>query len=103
MKKFFNAENAENQKIGDSNSAISALKLIKRLNHEIVRCRKCPRLVRYREAVAKNPPLRYHGQKYWAKPLPGFGDPNARIYIVGLAPAAHGGNRTGRMFTGDRS
>jgi uracil-DNA glycosylase len=74
-----------------------------RLNHEIVRCRKCPRLVKYREAVAKNPPLRYRGQKYWAKPLPGFGNPNARIYIVGLAPAAHGGNRTGRMFTGDRS
>jgi uracil-DNA glycosylase family 4 len=59
--------------------------------------------VQHRETVAKNPPLRYRGQKYWARPLPGFGDPNARIYIIGLAPAAHGGNRTGRIFTGDRS
>jgi uracil-DNA glycosylase len=73
------------------------------LNHAIVRCRRCPRLVRWREAVAKKPPLRYRGQSYWARPLPGFGDPKARLLIVGLAPAAHGGNRTGRIFTGDRS
>jgi uracil-DNA glycosylase family 4 len=59
--------------------------------------------VRWREASAKNPPRRYQGQSYWAKPLPGFGDPKARVLVVGLAPAAHGGNRTGRMFTGDRS
>jgi uracil-DNA glycosylase family 4 len=59
--------------------------------------------VRWREAVAQAPPRRYQGQTYWAKPLPGFGDPEARLLIVGLAPAAHGGNRTGRMFTGDRS
>lgn len=76
---------------------------LKRLNHEIITCRQCPRLVKHREAIAKNPPLRYHGQHYWARPLPGFGDPDARIYIVGLAPAANGGNRTGRIFTGDRS
>jgi uracil-DNA glycosylase family 4 len=76
---------------------------IERLNHTIVRCRKCPRLVRWRKQAAKQPPLRYQGQKYWAKPLPGFGDPNARLFIVGLAPAANGGNRTGRIFTGDRS
>jgi uracil-DNA glycosylase family 4 len=76
---------------------------LKVLNNTIVRCRRCPRLVRWREAVAKKPPLRYRGQSYWARPLPGFGDPKARILIVGLAPAAHGGNRTGRIFTGDRS
>jgi uracil-DNA glycosylase family 4 len=73
------------------------------LNNAIVNCKKCPRLVRWREAVARNPPRRYQGQTYWAKPLPGFGDPKARLLIVGLAPAAHGGNRTGRIFTGDRS
>ena len=76
---------------------------IKQLNDSIIRCKRCPRLVRWREAAAKNPPRRYLGQNYWAKPLPGFGDPKARVLIVGLAPAAHGGNRTGRMFTGDRS
>jgi len=68
-----------------------------------MRCRLCPRLVRHREAAAGNPPKRYRGQTYWARPLPGFGDPRARVLVVGLAPAAHGGNRTGRMFTGDRS
>jgi uracil-DNA glycosylase family 4 len=73
------------------------------LNRVIVRCRKCPRLVRWREQAADNPPRRYRGETYWAKPLPGFGDPKARLLIVGLAPAAHGGNRTGRIFTGDRS
>jgi uracil-DNA glycosylase len=76
---------------------------LEQLNKSIVTCRKCPRLVRWREKVAKKPPLRYRGQKYWSKPLPGFGDPKARVLIVGLAPAAHGGNRTGRIFTGDRS
>lgn len=76
---------------------------IAQLSRAIVRCRKCPRLVRWRERVAKVPPRRYQGQTYWAKSLPGFGDPAARLLIVGLAPAAHGGNRTGRMFTGDRS
>ena len=79
------------------------MKSLQALNDTIVRCRRCPRLVRWREAVAKKPPLRYSGQTYWARPLPGFGDPNARLFIVGLAPAAHGGNRTGRIFTGDRS
>ncbi|MGH7930381.1 MAG: uracil-DNA glycosylase, partial [Candidatus Binatia bacterium] len=74
-----------------------------RLNGEIVACRKCPRLVRWREACGKEPPRRYRGMDYWARPLPGFGAPQARLLIVGLAPAAHGGNRTGRMFTGDRS
>ncbi|HEY3065662.1 MAG TPA: uracil-DNA glycosylase family protein, partial [Methylomirabilota bacterium] len=73
------------------------------LNARLVRCHRCPRLVRHREAVAAVPPPRYAGQRYWARPLPGFGDPRARLLLVGLAPAAHGGNRTGRMFTGDRS
>jgi uracil-DNA glycosylase len=73
------------------------------LNTRVVQCRRCPRLVRWREACAKTPPRRYQGVEYWAKPLAGFGDPYARLLIVGLAPAANGGNRTGRMFTGDRS
>ena len=73
------------------------------LNRTVIQCRECPRLVRWREACAANPPRRFHGLAYWAKPLPGFGDSHARVLIVGLAPAAHGGNRTGRMFTGDRS
>ena len=72
-------------------------------NTRVVQCRRCPRLVRWRESCAKAPPRRYHGVEYWAKPLAGFGDPRARLLIVGLAPAANGGNRTGRMFTGDRS
>jgi uracil-DNA glycosylase family 4 len=70
---------------------------------EIHRCRLCPRLVAWREASAADPPRRYRGRRYWARPLSGFGDPEARVAVVGLAPAAHGGNRTGRMFTGDRS
>ncbi|HEV8437970.1 MAG TPA: uracil-DNA glycosylase [Methylomirabilota bacterium] len=77
--------------------------LIEALARRIIRCRRCPRLVSHREDVARNPPRRYSGQSYWAKPLPGFGDARARVLIVGLAPAAHGGNRTGRIFTGDRS
>jgi uracil-DNA glycosylase len=73
------------------------------LARRIAECRRCPRLVRHREAVAADPPRRHRGEDYWARPLPGFGDPAARMLLVGLAPAAHGGNRTGRMFTGDRS
>jgi uracil-DNA glycosylase family 4 len=76
---------------------------LERLADEIHSCRKCPRLVEWREACAADPPRRYRGQKYWARPLSGFGDPRASLAIVGLAPAAHGANRTGRMFTGDRS
>jgi len=73
------------------------------IQSEVVVCRRCPRLVAWREAVAVHPPRRFAGQIYWARPLPAFGDTSARILIVGLAPAAHGGNRTGRMFTGDES
>jgi uracil-DNA glycosylase family 4 len=70
---------------------------------EVHDCRRCPRLVEWREAQAADPPRRFRGEQYWARPVSGFGDPAARIVIVGLAPAAHGANRTGRMFTGDRS
>jgi uracil-DNA glycosylase len=73
------------------------------LAREVTACRRCPRLVEWRERAAADPPRRYRGQRYWGRPLPGFGDPQAAIVIVGLAPAAHGGNRTGRIFTGDRS
>jgi uracil-DNA glycosylase len=73
------------------------------LSAGIIECCRCPRLVRCREAAAADPPRRFAGQSYWARPVPGFGDPAARLLVVGLAPAAHGGNRTGRVFTGDRS
>lgn len=73
------------------------------LAQEIIRCARCPRLVSWRKEAALRKPRRYGDWEYWAKPVPGFGDPQARLLIVGLAPAAHGANRTGRMFTGDRS
>lgn len=76
---------------------------LKELQDIVVRCRKCPRLVAYLEEVSDHIPRRYRDWDYWSKPLPGFGDSNAQVLIVGLAPAAQGGNRTGRMFTGDRS
>jgi uracil-DNA glycosylase family 4 len=74
-----------------------------RIDRDVVGCTACPRLVSWREEAAANPPRRFAGERYWARPAPGFGDPAARLLIVGLAPAAHGANRTGRMFTGDRS
>jgi uracil-DNA glycosylase family 4 len=70
---------------------------------EIVVCRRCPRLVEWREAIARERIARFAAEPYWGRPVPGFGDPEARALMVGLAPAAHGGNRTGRVFTGDRS
>ena len=73
------------------------------LNARVVACRRCPRLVRYRGRVAAGKVARFRDWTYWGRPLPGFGDPEAWLLVVGLAPAAHGGNRTGRMFTGDRS
>ena len=76
---------------------------LRALHREIVECRACPRLVAWREEVARLKVKRFRDWTYWARPLPGFGDPHAPLLIVGLAPAAHGGNRTGRMFTGDRS
>ena len=76
---------------------------LSRIEREVVDCRRCPRLVAWREKSAANPPRRFRGERYWARPLPAFGDPGARVLLVGLAPAAHGGNRTGRVFTGDAS
>ncbi len=73
------------------------------LQSEVLRCARCPRLVEYRERVAREKRRHYREWDYWGKPLPSFGDPQARLLIIGLAPAAHGGNRTGRMFTGDQS
>jgi uracil-DNA glycosylase family 4 len=76
---------------------------LERIAAEIVGCRSCPRLVEWRERVARHKTVRFADQTYWGRPVPGFGDPAAGILVVGLAPAAHGGNRTGRIFTGDRS
>jgi uracil-DNA glycosylase len=76
---------------------------LEELEAQITTCRRCPRLVEWRERVAREKRAAYAGEEYWGRPVPGFGDPKARIYILGLAPAAHGGNRTGRVFTGDRS
>jgi len=69
----------------------------------VVACRRCPRLVAWREQVARDKRAAFAGEQYWGRPVPGFGDPQARLVVMGLAPAAHGANRTGRMFTGDRS
>ncbi|MFI5297173.1 MAG: uracil-DNA glycosylase [Polyangiales bacterium] len=79
------------------------VRVLARLHDEIVACRACPRLVDWREEVARVKRRAYRDESYWGRPVPGFGDPNARIVIVGLAPGAHGANRTGRVFTGDRS
>jgi uracil-DNA glycosylase family 4 len=76
---------------------------LERIAAEVVGCRSCPRLVEWRERVARDKTVRFADQTYWGRPVPGFGDPAAGILVVGLAPAAHGGNRTGRIFTGDRS
>ena len=76
---------------------------LEKLNKEIITCRKCPRLVEWREEVARVKRKAYKDQEYWGKPVPGFGDPQARVLVVGLAPGAHGSNRTGRNFTGDAS
>ena len=76
---------------------------LKKLNNSIVKCKKCSRLVEFREKIAKEKRRQYYNQQYWGKPITGFGDPKAKILMIGLAPAAHGGNRTGRVFTGDKS
>src|SRR5438132_13077379 len=73
------------------------------LNTEVTGCRRCPRLVAWREQVAREKRAAFREQEYWGRPITGFGDPRARLLVCGLAPAAHGGNRTGRVFTGDRS
>ncbi len=76
---------------------------LSRLESEVVACRRCPRLVAWREQVARERRAAFADWEYWGRPIPGFGDPAARVVVLGLAPAAHGGNRTGRVFTGDRS
>jgi uracil-DNA glycosylase len=76
---------------------------LEELTAEIVSCRACPRLVEWRERVARDKRPAFANETYWGRPVPGYGDPRARVLVVGLAPAAHGGNRTGRIFTGDRS
>ncbi len=82
---------------------MSSERALEDLVARVVECRACPRLVAWREGVARDKRAAYAGETYWGRPVPPFGDPAARLLIVGLAPAAHGGNRTGRMFTGDRS
>ncbi|CAN5448921.1 hypothetical protein BH23ACT3_BH23ACT3_24080 [soil metagenome] len=82
---------------------IGAAAALGQLEQEVVDCRACPRLVAWREKVAATRRAAYTHEQYWGRPIPGFGDPNARIVVLGLAPAAHGANRTGRVFTGDRS
>src|SRR5271169_6770883 len=76
---------------------------LKVLNAEVIACTRCPRLVEYRERIAREKRRAYLDHEYWGKPVPGFGDPNARVLVLGLAPGAHGSNRTGRPFTGDAS
>jgi len=76
---------------------------LERVTAEVVGCRRCPRLVRYRQEIARSKRAAFRDSEYWGRPVPGLGDPRARLLVVGLAPAAHGGNRTGRVFTGDRS
>ena len=83
--------------------ALGGAEALQLLEREVVDCRRCPRLVAWREQVAAEKVARFREETYWARPVPGFGDPDARIVLVGLAPGAHGSNRTGRMFTGDGS
>jgi len=82
---------------------LSTAARLRELDREVVACHRCPRLVAWREEVARVKRAAYANEDYWGRPLPGFGDPEARLLVLGLAPAAHGGNRTGRIFTGDRS
>jgi uracil-DNA glycosylase family 4 len=82
---------------------VKAERTLQIVAEEVCACRKCPRLVKYREKVAREKRRAYREWEYWGRPVPGYGDPGAELFILGLAPAAHGGNRTGRVFTGDRS
>jgi uracil-DNA glycosylase len=85
-------------------SKVAALPIwLEELNREVVACARCPRLVAHREQVAREKRRAYREWEYWGKPVPGFGDPDARVVVLGLAPGAHGSNRTGRPFTGDAS
>ena len=84
-------------------AAAQPMSELETLQRHVIKCHLCPRLVRWREKIAREKTRRFADQEYWGKPNPSFGDPRAELLLVGLAPAAHGGNRTGRMFTGDRS
>lgn len=89
--------------LGGSSCEPTAYRSLAQLDREVIGCRRCPRLVQWRERVAREKVRRFAGERYWGKPITGFGDAGARLVLVGLAPAAHGGNRTGRIFTGDES
>jgi len=89
--------------LGRSSGENRRYRSLVQLEREVIGCRRCPRLVQWRERVARIKVRRFAGERYWGKPITGFGDANARLVLVGLAPAAHGGNRTGRVFTGDES
>jgi uracil-DNA glycosylase family 4 len=93
-------ERAATKRSGGSNSKLTKLQT---LTLEVIACNRCPRLREYCTRVAEVKRRAYRDQEYWGKPIPGFGDPHAKLLVIGLAPAAHGGNRTGRVFTGDRS
>jgi len=84
-------------------AAALRMSALEAIEAQVVQCRRCPRLVEWRERVAREKRAAFAGQEYWGRPVPGFGDPRGRLVVVGLAPAAHGANRTGRIFTGDRS
>ena len=88
---------------GPASPPVERRELLAEIEREVVVCRRCPRLVAWRELVAREKVARFRHEEYWGRPVPGFGDPDARILVLGLAPAAHGGNRTGRVFTGDAS
>ena len=94
---------ADQRGAGSGRIVSSALEALEALEAEIVSCRRCPRLVAWREEVARVKRASFASEEYWGRPVPSFGDPEARVLVLGLAPAAHGGNRTGRIFTGDRS
>ncbi|HEX8074891.1 MAG TPA: uracil-DNA glycosylase [Thermoleophilaceae bacterium] len=96
-------ERPEAQGLTDERTGLDPGTELAALERKVTECRRCPRLVEWRERVARERRASFADQEYWGRPVPGFGDPEARVYVLGLAPAAHGGNRTGRVFTGDRS
>jgi uracil-DNA glycosylase family 4 len=103
MTELTDAEGGTTDDRADDASRRGAADDLRALDAEVIACHACPRLVAWREEVARTRVARFAADDYWGRPVPGFGDPGARILILGLAPAAHGGNRTGRVFTGDRS
>jgi uracil-DNA glycosylase len=96
-------DGAEAEGLTDPHTGLEPGTPLAEVEARIVECRRCPRLVEWRQRVAREKRASFADEDYWGRPVPGFGDPDARVYVLGLAPAAHGGNRTGRVFTGDRS